>query len=273
VCHIVILPKGWGVIGLSFSLLGLSGLRYICSRALLLLFNPSLKNQDARPTYHRGDLKIMFGVGSKLLVLSLLGYFLNNIGIFIIEGHFGISEVQKFNAISKVSSLVMAISVLIPQMLYPYIAGAWAKGDGALVQRYYRIGVMASMALAFSFCGGIVLVADWLMPIWLGPENYLGLQVLLPSLIYALIYVHHMAHATPTLACLGSGFIWCALVNVALAYPCILIAIKSLGIAGVPVGLIVAVILPSIAVVSISLGKVYRLKGLLPQQQAYNVAP
>jgi O-antigen/teichoic acid export membrane protein len=187
--------------------------------------------------------------GGKMLLLAGGGYIVANVGTVTIERLFGLPDVARYNALLRVTTMISSICTLFPQMAYPYVAQAWSKRDRKRVKTLYLQGIAIAVGLWSLGASAVWFLGDWLFPLWLGRNNYLGSDILFWTLIYQLVYVHHIAHSTPVLAAAGDAFIGSALLIVVLV-PCFVVwAAYKFGIIGVPMGTIAGMLPSSVWVV------------------------
>lgn len=176
--------------------------------------------------------------GARILVLNSSAYILNNFAIFLAERNQGLDFVPKYTAMTRIGLLLSAISLLIPQMAFPYVARSSAENNIRQVRRYYVIGVLGSVTVFVFTSASVLLLADWLFPLWLGSANYLGKTYLASILLYFLIYVSHIAQSQPVLAIGAADFLLCAILN-AIAVALIMLFTSDLfGIWSYPISLI-----------------------------------
>lgn len=246
------LIANWWLLSVGIGLVGLSFVFVLQSVGLLLLAKYLCKQRSYETFQWNGQLvtaKPLIFEASKILFLAGAGYIVSNSGILVVETRFGLENVARFNAIIRVGTMLASICTLYPQMTYPYIAQAWSRKNREKVRELYITGVI--IALSLSILGSIMIgiTSKWIFPLWLGSENYLGTEILLWTLAYQIVYVHHVAHSTPVLAAVGDTFALPALSNAFLVPICIGWSANSFGMVGVPIGMLVGTLMPSIWVV------------------------
>lgn len=239
-----LLHSGFSLTAMGISVCAQALVRYWLSRRILFYFFPRLRSRNEGGSC-QARLRSLFTMGSKLLLLSASGYVINNMGLFIMEKRFGLEIIPEYNALLRVGLLISSTCLLIPQMLYPFVARAWAGGDKPRVRRYYLAGWGAGVTLGLASAAFFLSLNRFIFPRWLGAGHYLGVQILLPILVYSLVFIHHVAQATPVLACFGKAFAIPAILNAALVFPCCYLGSKWLGPVGIPWGTVVATIIPS----------------------------
>lgn len=195
-----------------------------------------------------GQLRSLFHAGGKILFLHVSYFAVTYFGVFVVQSHFGLAAVAPYSAMLKVGLLLSSVAVLLPQMLYPYVATAWASNDKDRCRNYYLLGVVGAVGVYILLAIPIFLLREPLFTHWLGKDKYLGTTTLGVFLIYQLIYIVGVAHATPVLASKGNAFIIPTIVNAILTPIFVLLFAKLFALPGIPFGMIVG-ILPSSCVV------------------------
>lgn len=196
-----------------------------------------------------GQVRALFREGSKLLLLNLLAFLITQFTIFIVEKRFGLKEVVSYAAMLRVGVLTATIGSLLPQMLYPYVARAWAEQDYAKCRRYYLIGVTLSIGTVMLISIPLFLFGKEIFEIWLGGDVPYLASCFAAVLGYYLISVHHAAHATPALAIAGAAFVSPAIINGLLVLILLFSLPRSLGLLGIPLSMILGTAVPSAYVV------------------------
>jgi O-antigen/teichoic acid export membrane protein len=199
----------------------------------------------ARP----GQIKTLFHEGSKLLLLNLLTFLITQFTIFIVERRFGLTEVVSYAAMLRVGVLIGTIGSLLPQMLYPYVARAWAAQDYAKCRRYYLGGVLAAVGTALAISIPLYLFGGEVFALWLGDKVPYSAACFAAVLGFYVLYVFHSANATPALAVAGDAFTLPAIANAVMVLMLVFALSSAWGVIGVPVGMILGTLPASVYVV------------------------
>jgi O-antigen/teichoic acid export membrane protein len=242
----------WWLLSAGIGLVGLSLVYVLQSAGLLLLAKHLCKQRTYKTFQWIGDLvsaKPLIFEASRILFLAGAGYVVSNSGVLVVEKQFGLENVARINAIIRVGTMLASVCILYPQMTYPYVAQAWSRQDKKRVRQLYNNGIIIAVSLCVLGSIVIGIAAKWVFPLWLGSENYLGPKVLFWTLAYQFVYVHHVAHSTPVLAATGDTFALPALLNALLVPLCLFWSPNTFGIVGVPIGMLVGTLVPSIWVV------------------------
>jgi O-antigen/teichoic acid export membrane protein len=188
-----------------------------------------------------GQLVRLFHDGGKILYLQLSNYAVTYFGVFVVQKSFGLAAVVPFRAMLSVGVLLGSVAMLLPQMLYPYVATAWARNDREGCRRYYLLGVAGAVAVYVLLAVPIFLLRGPLFTHWLGKGVFPGTASLGIFLFYDLLFVHHVAHCTPVLACSGEAFIVPATICAVLT-PVLAATLPTwFGLPGIPLGMVLGV--------------------------------
>jgi O-antigen/teichoic acid export membrane protein len=249
--YFLILKLGGELVGLSFIYFVVTVLYGIGSLFLLNKFIP--KNLlFSLGVSSRAELISLFKLSGKVLILNLVGIIVMKKDIYIVQAFMGLDIIPSFVALSRIQSLIYSVSVLIPQMIFPFISkNYYSKNYNKVFKLYFKSVVLALVAALIL---SIVLLAtgNWVIPLWLGKGNYLGNTIFGLILIFGLIVIHHNAHASAIISTGANYFTWPAIINAILSIPFSIIGMKYYGIEGLLIGNIIATILPSIYVVNFS---------------------
>jgi O-antigen/teichoic acid export membrane protein len=158
----------------------------------------------------------------------------------------------------KVGILLTSVANLLPQMLYPYVAKAWASSDWRLCRRYYLLGVLGAVGVYIILATPIFLLREPLFTHWLGKGKYLGTAILGAFLVYQLIYVHQCAQASPVFASNGNAFIVPSIVSGILTPIMVIFLSRWFGLVGIPLGMIVGILPCSFMVIRTSWRSIMR---------------
>lgn len=182
---------------------------------------------------------------SSFLLLNVSGFFVMNVDVLMVGAMFGTAKVTYFSVLAKLGFLILAVSTLFQQMAFPFIARAWGDGDVASVTALYVRGIAISMTTAIVGAFMLMIAAPIFVPLWLGPDAYLGPAVLGSQLLFVLFSVHTISQATPVLATGARQFSDLAILNSVLAVVCSWTFAKLFGLVGIPLGNAVGTFIPS----------------------------
>ncbi|HEY0967243.1 MAG TPA: hypothetical protein VGD88_07640 [Opitutaceae bacterium] len=196
-----------------------------------------------------GQVRGLFHEGSKLLLLNVLTFLITQFTIFIVERRFGITEVVSYAAMLRIGVLIGTIGSLLPQMLYPYVARAWAAQDYAKCRRYYLGGVLVAVGTTLIISIPLYLFGREVFTLWLGDKVPYSATCFAAVLGFYALYVYHAANATPALAVAGDAFTVPAIANAVMVLLLVLALSDTIGMLGVPLGMILGTLPASVYVV------------------------
>ena len=250
--YFIVLNLGYGLIGLSVIFFMGSVFYALSSKKMLNKFVPkSMLLEKGIAT--KNQIINIFKDGGEILVLNLVGILVMNKDIFLVERFLGLSTLPMFSALIRIQGIIISVSLLIPQMIFPFISQSFAKGNYLHAKKMYWQGVLFSIAIAFFMSITIYFLAETIFPLWLGRGNYLGNQILFLLLLMGLLSINHNAHASAVISTSENSFMWPAIINALLSVPFAIIGIKYYGIQGMIIGNIVATFFPSVYVVNYSI--------------------
>lgn len=218
--------------------------RYGMARANLLNFSREGADQE-EPGYEAFTVGQYAQHSSNFLILNVAGLFVLNLDVLMVGTLFGTSKVPYFSILAKLGFLVLAVSTLFQQMAFPFVSRAWGNKDFAAVRSLYFKGLGLSMSVAVIGSLILLIAAPTLIPLWLGPNSYLGTAVFGSQLLFVIISVHTISQATPVLATGTRQFADLAIVSAILAVAFSWVFAKIFGLVGVPLGNAVGTIVPS----------------------------
>lgn len=250
--YFLVLSNGGDLIGLSAVFLIASFIYSMGSKLLLKKFTP-INSFYLSGTASKSDILSFFKLGSKILILNLVGIIVMNKDIYLIERFQGLTILPLFSALSRIQGMIMSVSLIIPSMIFPFISQSYAKHDYKKSFSLYWQGVIFAMLAATIMSAIILLSANQLIPLWLGDGNYLGNGIFGLLILFVLLTIHHNAHASAIISTGANYFMWPAIINAILSIPLSIIGIKYYGIEGMILGNIIATVLPSIYVVMYSI--------------------
>lgn len=248
----IVLHFGLGLYGLGAVALTFSMVYWLGSMVVIKRYVHPL-SQCKRVTVSRGEKISFLKQASKMLVLSAAAYLTMYTDVVIVERLFGLGVLPQFSALVKIVSLVMAISLLLQQMTYPYIAINWSQRNYSACFELYKKGILYSVGIGFIMSILVFILAPFIVPLWLGKGTYLGPTVFGFQLLYGIIYIHHCAHASPVVATGANAFIIPAIINALIAIPSSILGGIWFGITGIIIGNLIAMAITSTYVVTWSI--------------------
>ncbi|MDB4114570.1 hypothetical protein N9572_03490 [Flavobacteriaceae bacterium] len=251
-------------LGFSFSALGtvylLSGILFATlSYYIFKKFNQSyiLNNKITTSKKH---IFLLFGESGKILILNLTAFLVLQSNMFIIERIIGLEILPYYAGLYRITTLVLAISGMVTLMLFPFISQSFAKNELTKVKDIFKRNIFISNGIAILLSLLLFILAPYLIPIWLGPDGYLGPDVFGSMLFLVIIYANHNAFANSIIAIGANTFVYPAILNAVLSISLAILGGMKFGIIGIILGNIIGTIIPSIYVVTWSYKYMKKLK-------------
>lgn len=257
--YFIALKFGSGLIGLSIVFF-ISAILYTVSSTLLLKKFAPPEMFLAEGGITKNEIVAIFKEGGQVLILNVVAILVMNKDVFLVERFSGLTVLPLFSALNRIQGMVPAVSMLIPQMMFPFIVQSYAQKDYKKTYKLYWQVVVLAMAVATFICIVLFFTAGTLVPMWIGKGNYLGNGVFGLMLLFALLIIHHNAHAAAIISIGANYFMWPAIINALLSIPLSIIGIKYYGIEGMLIGNLIATLIPSAYVVYFSINYFNKLK-------------
>lgn len=249
--YFVALRLGAGLIGLSIVFFTSSIIYAITSKILLKKFVPN-EMFTLKGTFSRDQIISLFKEGGQILVLNIVGILVMNKDFLLVERFLGLSVLPLFSVLIRVQGIVIAVSLMVPQMISPFISQSFSQCDYKKTYKLYWQGVILSVIISIILSAIILISANTVFELWLGPGNYLGNSIMFLLFIMGILYIHHCAHASAVISTGKNSFMWPSIINGILSVLFAIIGIKYFGIPGMIIGNLIATLLPSVYVVNFS---------------------
>ncbi|SDG70232.1 lipopolysaccharide biosynthesis protein [Mucilaginibacter sp. P25] len=257
--YYLVLKLNFGFKALGLSFLVSSALFYAASWLLFERFNKGVFiKRITKPVI--AQLKYFFKESGKILVLNLTSFFVMQSDIFIIERLAGLKIIPYYSGLSRIVTIVIAVSSLATQLIYPFIAQKYAAKDYDGLRKLYYKNVIVAILISFAIGLPALLLAPYVVPLWLGKGGYLGSTLFGLMLLLGVIYAHHNAHASSIIATGTTTFMGAAICNAVLSLSLAIVGGMKFGMIGIVAGNILGTIIPSIYVVTWSLKFIKKLK-------------
>lgn len=158
----------------------------------------------------------------------------------LIAWNLGPAAIPSYEAASRVIMAVGTIALLSTNATVPFYSRAFAVDDIAwlrgLLYRNVQQGLM-TMAAAIAVLGAF---APELFSTWLGHGNFVGYAVLMAMAVMMTLEIHHVAHASLTMASGHIPFVRTAIIAGVLNLVFSLVLVRYLGLLGIALGTMAA---------------------------------
>jgi O-antigen/teichoic acid export membrane protein len=220
---------------------------YVLQSACFLLMAKIVFSRLASP-FARGsfDPKILKGlmVPSFKYAATLLGGILilqtDNV---VIASMLGPAVVPNYQAVAKIVTILMSLSMMLVTTSSPHVSQAHARGDKTavihLLSRNLRFGLGVMVVLG-TF---IACFTDRFITAWLGPGHFVGFPIVWVLLAVMLLEAHHQAMASVTMATGRIAFLAPALIAGLLNLVFSVVLARRFGLIGVVFGTMTAQVL------------------------------
>jgi len=232
----------------------------LISSRVLIFTNIKDRFSEISRSIIKNEIYKIFSESGKILVLNISAILLLQVNLFVAEYFFGLKTFTYYSALVKCNALVIAVSSTVTTILFPFISIAYNKNDILKVKKLFKQNVIFSFILSFSSYLFLILIANYLIPIWLGEDGYLGDAIFIPLCFMGLLYINHVAHANSIIAIGANTFIKSAILIALFSTVFSIIGAKYYGLIGMIYGTILGLIFPSIYVVIWSRNYIKNLK-------------
>ncbi|MCU1284850.1 MAG: polysaccharide biosynthesis protein [Acidobacteriales bacterium] len=203
------LKLGYGVIGLAvaWSLQGL--LARVAAWAFLRMQLPELRSI-------RGHAQIALArnlafPSFKLAAVQLGAILILQTANLVIASVLGAAAIPPYEAVSKIITTLMTLSLLVVMSSSPFISFAYAANDLDNVRRLLTRNLRYGMAVLILLISFVATFGDRIIQVWLGPNMFVGSSVLWTLLLMVLFEVHHVVYASALMATGRIAFVYTAL--------------------------------------------------------------
>ena len=235
------LKAGLGIKGLALAWAVQNLLARLSAWALLNRYHPELKAHKGVPSM--AIARRILGPSMKWAGMNLGALFILNSDNILISSLIGSSAIPPYEAVAKVISAIMILSMLNVASSVPFLSKAHAAGEtGAFHSLFYRnirfgVGLIIILTSFFSVFG------ERIINVWLGPGNFAGFAVLWILSATLIMEVHHTIHATVTMSAGHIIFLKAALLAGFLKVASSAWLSSYFGIAGIAAGTLLAQVL------------------------------
>ena len=149
---------------------------------------------------------------------------------------FGTAPIPAYQAVAKLITAMMTLSMMLVVTSSPFLSKAYAEGDHTRVQSLLshnlRISLGAMVVLSAFFVG----FADRIVNAWLGPGHFIGFPVVFALTIVMILETHHMSWSTAVVATGALPFVASSLLAAVFNIGWSFFLAYKIGIVGVALG-------------------------------------
>jgi O-antigen/teichoic acid export membrane protein len=203
-------------------------------------FRASFKTPGLRGSFDATLVRGLIVPSAKYSLMLLGGIIAVQTDNLVIAYVFGTSAIPPYQAIAKLITAMMSLSMMLVITTSPFLSRAHAENDhrqvGSLLSRNLRVSLTVMVVLS----AFLVTFADRVIRIWLGPDHFIGFPVVIGLTVVMILETHHMSWATAVMATGRLPFVTSSLVAAALNIVCSLVFAHRIGILGVAFGTLAA---------------------------------
>lgn len=232
------LVTGQGLVGLAGAWLAHACISRLMAAGAARHFVPDLKLRDgawSAPTARRLARPSAQWALTQLGALMIL-----QTDNLLIAWNLGPAAIPSYEAAAKVVTAMGTIALLGTNASTPYYSRAAAANDAPALRVLLYRNVQHGLLVMASATGFMTFFGPDLFHLWLGPGNFIGYPVLLTFLAMMTLEIHHVTHATLTMATGSIPFVLPALAAGALNLVLSFLLLQWFGLLGVALGTLLA---------------------------------
>lgn len=141
----------------------------LCSAGWLFLWHkPHLRPRFALAS--RAEAAALWAIGGQFFIAQLNGILLFQTDNLIIAHFMDASAVTPYNVTWRLFTYASLVTTLFNSALWPAYADAYARKDGMWIRRTFRRSLWATLVLTTFLAGLLVVIGEWFIRHWAGPE-------------------------------------------------------------------------------------------------------
>jgi O-antigen/teichoic acid export membrane protein len=224
-------------IGLSIAYLLQAMCTILIARYVLFRAGPRV---IARGQFQFSTIRMVVGPSLKYAATLLGGILILQTDNLVIASVLGPNLIPNYQAIAKLVSVMMQLSMMLVMTSLPLASQAHARRDTpqllSLLNRNLRYS-LSVMAILGSF---VACFADRVILVWLGPNHFVGFGVVWVLLVVMLLETHHQSMAAAIMATGKIVFVTPALIAGVLNIIFSVLLARRYGVIGVVIGTMLA---------------------------------
>lgn len=228
---------GWGIEGLAISWL-IQSVVTICAARYFL-------GRITQGVHSLGEVD--FAVVRRMAVPALQyavtllgGILILQTDNLVIASTLGPGSIPNYQAISKLVTILMSLSMTLVVTASPFMSHAHAQDNPSEIWRLLERNQRFSLSVLIIPGACLACFADRIVHLWLGPNHFVGFGVVWVLLAIMCLEAHHLAMATATMATGKMAFIWPALIAGVINIVFSIFLARRFGVLGVALGTLLA---------------------------------
>lgn len=218
---ILFLSLGWGLIGVSLSLLIETALRYWLHRLAVLRLYPFLRLRDAGRAQW-ALLRAMLGPSVRMGIILVAEALILQTDNVIIAARLGPAAVPNYNVAFQLGFTLLSLLLVINTPLVSLAASAHAERDEPRLRQMLSVNLRFGFSLMLLGAALLAAFGDDVIALWVGPARFVGFPVLWLILLVMTLEAFKVFHFRLVTATDSIPFVpWvvaAALLNLAVSY-------------------------------------------------------
>ena len=191
------LLSGGGFLGLAAAFVLQAACTLLMARFML---HRLLENSSAEGRLDFRALARLLGPSFKYAATVLGGVLILQTDNLVIASIFGPSNVPNYQAVAKIVTILMSLSMMLITTSSPILSQAYAMGDMATILQLLNRNLRFSLAIMVILGSFIACFTDRLITVWIGSGHFVGFPVVWVLLAVMLLEAHHLSMASATMA-------------------------------------------------------------------------
>jgi O-antigen/teichoic acid export membrane protein len=226
-----------GFIGLAIAYLLQSLSTLVMARIMITRLSPdAIKNSR----FESRTVLALFRPGLKYAATVLGGILILQTDNIVIASTLGPSAIPNYQAVAKIITILMTLSMMLLSTSMPHISQVHARGDVDSILHLLSRNLRFGLSVMVIFASFIACFTDRFIAAWLGPGHFVGFPVVWILLGMMILEMHHQAMGATTMATGKIPFFLPALlagiINIAVS----IILARRYGLIGVVLGTMIA---------------------------------
>lgn len=193
----IALLSGAGFLGLSVAFVLQASCTLLMARFALYRL---LGSSSEVSSFDAHLLTELLGPSLKYAATLLGGILILQTDNLVIASIFGPSKVPNYQAVSKIITILMSLSMMLITTSTPLISQACARGDTPAIVQLLNRNLRFSLAIMVVLGSFIACFTDRLITVWIGPGHFVGFPIVWILLAVMLLEAHHLSMASATMA-------------------------------------------------------------------------